>query len=57
MVKASRPAATKFTASPISMTENSASTTPKPAASDRPMIPAGTARLRVRRIRASMSLS
>ena len=57
MVKASSAAATRFTASAISMTEKSASTTPKPAASARPITPDATARARVRRISASMSLS
>src|SRR5687768_2355907 len=57
MVKASRPAASQFSAIPISMTENSDSTTPSARASAPWTLPEGTGRPRVRRILASMSAS
>ena len=46
-----------MTASPIMMTEPTASVTPKPSAAPGSMRPAGIGRLRVRRITASMSRS
>jgi hypothetical protein len=57
MVKASRPAASQFSAMPISMTENIESTMPSARASAPWTRPAGTGRPRVRRILASMSAS
>ncbi len=57
MVKASRPAANQFSAMPISITENSDSTTPSARASALCTRPAGTGRPRVRRMAASMSAS
>ena len=57
MVKASRPAATRLVASAISPTENRLKMTPSARASERCTRPDGTGRLRVRRIRPSMSES
>src|SRR5260221_7922129 len=57
MVKASSDPAVQLTAKPISSTESSARTTPKPSASLASTLPAGIGRNRVRVIMASISRS
>ena len=56
-MKASRPAATQLTASPIIATDPTESTMPRPSAAPGSTRPAGIGRARVRAITASMSRS